>query len=213
MNEMSNDVAWDMSEKTIVRQVTNQSEALNKAHQDTFEAPLFEKVKPGGQLKLDAHVNVEMLPQGKYLKKATLFSNVPNGGTWEFMCDEGVAFGGRGSAPSPLMYFSVGIGLCLMSHVEMLAHGTDLDITSVRLEQKTEFTTTVDPRNVDPANVFGKAEYSQMHLVIESPEPEERLAEFVGWCKQACMALQTVHRATPTPVALFVNGNQHDLEA
>lgn len=201
------EVRWDMSDQTIVRRVEREPS------QDTFGTPQFDKVKPGQRLVFDAHVNVEMMPEGRFLKKATLFSNVPNGGTWEFMCDEGKAFGGRGSAPSPLMYFSVGVGLCLMSHVEMLANNADLNLTSVRLEQKTSFSTTYDPRGINPADVFGRGESAQMHLVIESPEPKERLAEFVGWCEQACMALQTVHNATPTPVAMFVNGHRHDLAA
>lgn len=197
---MTIDVSWDMSEQTIVRKVTTQPT------QQTLPEPTLKKVKEGDRMTFHAHVNVESLPEGKHLKKATVFSNVPNGGTWELISDEGTAVGGRGTAPSPLMYFAVGLGLCLMSHVEMLAKQLDIKLDSVRLEQRSAFSTTLDLGGIHPRDVFGKGECAELHLLIESPEPTDKLTDFVGWCAQACMALQTVTRATPNEVQFYVNG-------
>ncbi|NOK61439.1 MAG: OsmC family protein [Chloroflexi bacterium AL-W] len=194
------DISWDMSEQTIVRKIATQPT------QQTLPEPTLKKVKEGDRMAFHAHVNVESLPEGKHLKKATIFSNVPNGGTWELISDEGTAVGGRGTAPSPLMYFAAGLGLCLMSHVEMLAKQLDIKLDSVRLEQRSAFSTTLDLGGIHPKDVFGKGEHAELHLLIESSEPTDKLSDFVGWCAQACMALQTVTRATPSDVQFYING-------
>ena len=193
-------VAWTMSDDTIVRKTDH------TATQDTLPDPSLEKVKQGERMRFDAHVNVESMPQGMHLKKVTIFSNVPNGGTWELISDEGTAVGGRGTAPSPLMYFAAGLGLCMMSHVEMLAKSQDFEITSARLEQRSTWTTTMDLGAVSPKDIYGKGEQMQLNLILESPESPEKLSTFIIYCRQACMALQTVAAATPVATSLFLNG-------
>ncbi|MCG8481667.1 MAG: hypothetical protein MI724_21400 [Spirochaetales bacterium] len=44
--------------------------------------------------------------------------------------------------------------------------------------------------------------------MIDSPEPKERLEEFTSWVQQACMALQTVARETPSVTELYLNGER-----
>ncbi len=197
------DVSWIMSSNTIVRKISAEPE------QQTLPDPHLKKVKEGERMQFDAHVNVESMPQGMHLKKATIFSNVPNGGVWEIISDEGTVVGGRGTAPSPLMYFAAGLGFCLMSHVEMLSKQLDIEISSVRLEQRSSWTTTLDFGGIHPSDVFGKGERMEMNLLIESDEPQEKLEQFVSWCRQACMALQTVAGATPSHTRLYMNG--HDV--
>lgn len=196
------DVSWAMNEETIVRKVKI------TPHQDTLPDPSLEKVKQGERMRFDAHINVASMPEGMHLKKVTIFSNVPDGGTWELISDEGTAVGGRGRAPSPLMYFAAGLGLCMMSHVEMLAKSQDVKITAARLEQRSTWTTTMDLGGLDPASSYGKGEQMQLNLIIESPEPTPKVAEFVAYCRQACMALQTVAAAVPVATGLYLNG-QH----
>ncbi|WNZ58332.1 OsmC family protein [Microbulbifer sp. MKSA007] len=192
-------IQWKMSSSTIVRKLDED------AHQVTFPPPHLDKVKQGELLKFHAHINVEQMPEGHHLKKATIFSNVPNGGTWELICDEGTAVGGRGSAPSPIMYFSAGLALCMMSHIEMLAKLGGIKLKSVRLEQKTEFSTTLNFGGIKPEEVFGKGDRVEIHLIVESDEPEEKLVKFMHCCRQACMSLQTVSSATPVDTQLFIN--------
>lgn len=196
------DISWDMSERTIVRKVAAEP------NQRTFPKPHLTKVKEGERMRFDAHVNVESLADGRHLKRATIFSNVPNGGVWEVISDEGTAVGGRGTAPSPLMYFAAGLGFCLMSHVEMLSKQMDIVLKSVRLEQRSSWTTTLDLGGIHPAEVFGRGERMELNLLIESDEPEDKLADFVAWCRQACMALQTTAGATPSLTRLVLNGKR-----
>ncbi len=197
-----NHIAWEMHDDTIVRKVDNQPT------QDTLPDPSLERVKQGERMRFDAHVNVESMDAGMHLKKVTIFSNVPNGGTWELISDEGTAVGGRGTAPSPLMYFAAGLGLCMMSHVEMLGKSQDFEITSARLEQRSTWTTTMDLGAMSPTDCYGRGEQMQLNLIIESPESSERLAGFIQYCRQACMALQTIAAATPVATGLYLNG-QH----
>ncbi len=196
------DVAWKMDETTIVRKIEQQPEQV------TLPDPSFTKIKQGERMHFDAHVNVESLPEGMHLKKATLFSNVPGGGTWEFISDEGRAVGGRGTAPSPLMYFAVGLGLCLMSHVEMLAKKDGFTIKSARLEERVSWTTTLDLGDVEPADTYGTAEGAQLNLLIESDDDPSTVEAFVTYCRQACMALQTVTSATPATTEIHLNGTR-----
>ncbi|ABD54231.1 OsmC family protein [Jannaschia sp. CCS1] len=194
------DISWEMNDQTIVRKTDK------IARQDTLPDLTLKKVKQGDRMRFDAHVNVDSMAEGQHLKRVTIFSNVPGGGTWELISDEGVAVGGRGTAPSPQMYFAAGLGLCLMSHVEMLAKSGEFEITSARLEQRSTWTTTMDLGAVAPANIYGKGEHMQMNLIIESPEPTPKIAEFIAYCRQACMALQTVAAATPVATGLYLNG-------
>lgn len=193
-------IVWDMSTKTIVRKI----DAVPT--QETLPDPHLKKVKEGERMRFDAHVNVESLPEGMHLKKATIFTNVPNAGTWEVISDEGTAVGGRGTAPSPLMYYAAGLGLCMMSHVEMLSAQMDIALKSVRLEQRASWTTTLDFGGIHPSDVYGRGERMELNLLIESDEPQEKLENFVAWCRQACMALQTAAGPTPSLTRLVLNG-------
>jgi uncharacterized OsmC-like protein len=190
------------TDRPIVRRVGTEPD------QRTFPPPSFDKVRPGDDLEFDAHVNIEQVDDGRYLKKATIFSNVPNGGTWEVISDEGTAIGGEGSAPSPLMYFAVGMGFCLMSHVEIVAEQLDVDLAEARLEQRSSFATTYTLGDIHPREIFGHGETQEFHLVLEADASEEEMVEFAGWCRQACMALQTVEGGAPVVTELHLNGNQ-----
>lgn len=195
------DIAWTMSDDTIVRKIDD------LPAQERLPDPKLTKVKQGERLVFDAHVNVVSLPEGKHLKKATVFSNVPDGGAWEIVSDEGTAVGGRGTAPSPIMYFATGLALCMMSHVEMLAKSEDFRIDGARLEQRARFTTTMDLGAVEPADIFGRGEQVETALLVDSPEPPKRIAEFVGYCRQACMSLQTVAAPVSAITRLYLNGD------
>lgn len=196
------DISWEMSDDTIVRKIDT------AATQETLPDPSLTKVKQGERMVFDAHVNVESLPEGKHLKKATIFANVSNAGVWEIISDEGTAVGGRGTAPSPIMYFATGLALCMMSHVEMLGQSKEFAIDSARLEMRASFSTTMDLGAMSPRDVFGRGENVEMHLLIESSEPAERIAEFVGYCRQACMSLQAIAAPVPTVTTLFLNGEK-----
>ena len=191
---------WTMSEQTIVRKSATQGS------QSTFDDPTKEKAIRDKTMHFNAHVNVEQLPEGKHLKKATIFSNVPNGGTWELISDEGTAVGGRGSAPSPLMYFAAGAALCMMSHVEMLAQQRGMVVTA-RLEQKFAFSTSMNLKGSQVELLNGRADKLSMNLILESDSPAEEIDLLVQDCKKACMAFNATCNATPSELSFSINGS------
>ncbi|MEQ8655228.1 MAG: OsmC family protein [Kiloniellales bacterium] len=193
---------WEMSERTIVRK----REARHE--QESLPDPHLVKVKQGERVRIDIHANVTFMPEGQHLKQVEISSNMPDAGNWTLISDEGTAVGGRATAPAPLMYFAAGLGLCLMTHVEMLAKARNFQIDKARLEQRCSFSRTLDIGGLDPALVYGKGEEMQVNLLLESPETPERLAEFLGWCRQSCMALQSLAGATAIRTTLFINDEE-----
>lgn len=193
------ELSWEMSPRTIVRKRDGRPE------QESLPDPHLVKVKRGERVRIDIHANVNFMPEGQHLKQVELSSNMPDAGNWTLISDEGTAVGGRATAPPPLMYFAAGLGLCLMTHVEMLAKAREFRIDKARLEQRCSFSRTMDIGGLDPALVYGKGEEMQVNLLIESPETPERLEEFLGWCRQSCMALQSLAGATPVRTTLFIN--------
>lgn len=195
---------WEMSDRTIVRQVDKQ------LSHSTIEPPQFEKVKLGEPLHLQAHVRIEKMPGNEYLKKASIFTNVPNVGVWEIISDEGKAFGGNMSAPSPLMYFAAGLGFCFMTHVEFISKQMGIKIDNVVLEQRSIFETNFDfgLTKMHPSDVYGLCSDNVMNLLVTSSEPPEKLKDFIEYCEDACMALQTLIRPSPAATALYLNGTR-----
>ncbi len=168
------ELTWDMNERTIVRKLEERPD------QQSLPDPHLVKVKQGERVRIDIHANVTFMPEGQHLKQVEISSNMPDAGNWSLISDEGTAVGGRATAPAPLMYFAAGLGLCLMTHVEMLAKARHFRIDKARLEQRCSFSRTMDIGGLDPALVYGKGEEMQVNLLIESPEPQERLEDFLA---------------------------------
>ncbi len=72
-----------------------------------------------------------------------------------------------------------------LKQVEMLAKARKFQIESARLEQRCFFSRTMDLGWLEPDLVYGQGEEMQINLLIESPEPPERLEAFLGWCRQS----------------------------
>ncbi len=179
---------------------------VDQAVQETLPTPQHGKTMHGDRARFDAHVNIESPSEAPHLKTVTVFSNAPEAGAWEFLSDDGAVADQEAKAPSPLMYFAAGLGLCLMSQVERLARARAIEINSVRLEQVSTWTGTPSLESVNPNEIYGKGELMQLNLIIDSPAPAEKLIDFVGICRQACMALQSVAAATPVATGLYLNG-------
>ena len=127
----------------------------------SFEIREFDKASvPKHGIAFDSHVIVEPVTEGtdsKYLKKATLSLNLPGWGGWEVMCDEGVTGGGTDSAPSPLGYLSIGIACCLLTHMVEAINRWNLNIRSVRVEQRISFHSTYNfSPNYNPEDNVGR---------------------------------------------------------
>ncbi len=195
-------VKWEMNDNTIVQKTPDS--AAPKA----FEAVPFKKAKPGEKLNFDLDVVAESMLEGALLKRARVSTNVPGWGVFEIISDEGVTGGGFDSAPSPLMYFSVGVVFCLMTHITILARRQNLKIDNMRVEQRARYATSLsieDSGRDDVDNVAAGADFFETHVFIDSPEPLDKLKSFIRAAENACIAGQTVQKATPKEVILHVN--------
>ena len=50
-------------------------------------------------------------------------------------------------------------------------------------------------------------------VIIDSDEPEEKIARLTEVCRKACMAFETVAKAVPTSTTLVLNGESHTIGA
>ncbi len=90
---------------------------------------------------------------------------------------------GAGAAPSPLMYFAAGLGLSVLAEVEALAKRLGIPLRSVRLEQKTAFSSAADRDALHPSDIFAEGECSELHVIVESDAPQTQLRDVVRWCR------------------------------
>ncbi|MEM8936545.1 MAG: OsmC family protein [Pseudomonadota bacterium] len=171
----------------------------------SFTFSEFKKPKSGERLNIDISVVVEPL-KGLQQKKASVSVNVPGWSDWEIECDEGLPGGGDDAAPSPLMYFSAGVAFCLMSHIQMSAHQLNLSLKSLRLEQRSRFSSDINFDKTQQTSIKGAGDLFETFIHIESDEPAEKIAQFVAQCQQACMAGQSIANVVPHDTSVILNG-------
>ena len=146
--------------------------------------------------------------ESKMMKKATLSLNLPGWSGWEVFVDEGAPGGGTDEAPSPLGYLSIGVAACLMTHLSGVIQGTQLEIKSIKIEQRVRFHSTYNFADTKPEDTFGYTEGLETNVVIDSDEPTEKLQQLVDLAQQACMALNSFLSRVPTETKVFVNGEE-----
>jgi len=173
----------------------------------SFSLREFAKPKPGEDLLIDMSVIVEPL-DGPMQKKATVSVNLPGWSDWEITCDEGTSGGGDDTAPAPLMYFSAGVAFCLMTHMQMAAQQLGLTLKTLRLEQRSQFASKFNFETMHPKDNLGSGRRFETFVHVESDDAPERIAEFVTWCEQACMAGQSISNAVPTETTIVLNGRE-----
>lgn len=81
-------------------------------------------------------------------------------------------------------------------------------IDDIKVEQRFKLSSTIDFTGKALDTVKGSSDGLETHIILESPEPKERIAEFLGWCEDACLALQSIINAVPASTNLYVNGEE-----
>ncbi|MEM1104153.1 MAG: OsmC-related (seleno)protein, partial [Pseudomonadota bacterium] len=106
-----------------------------------FQPAEFVKPRPNEQMKFEVNVAAETM-EGM-LKRAVVEPNLPSWGSFQLICDEGGALGGTDTAPPPLGYMAAGIAFCLLTHLSAYARSKKLNLASIKIEQRMEFSTTL----------------------------------------------------------------------
>jgi uncharacterized OsmC-like protein len=138
----------------------------------------------------------------KHARRVLVGTDFDGYGNFELKSDEGTSLGGEDSAPAPLAYLCAGVALCLLSHVSVYAKANKMTIDEARVEEFVRFATTAMPSTYREGNAIGGCLGLEIELQIDSPEPDERIAELERVVRESCIALQTIINPVDTRVAL-----------
>ena len=161
------------------------------------------KIKAGEPVCFAYHVVAE--PGEGQRKQGVILSPRPDYSSWDVVCDEGTGMGGDDAAPSPLGYLIMGVAFCLLTHIQGYLQKAPMQIDKIKVEIRAEYATLPpDPQNGGQG--VGRCDAYSCHVLVDSPEPEEKIQQLVTICRDACMAIATVANAVPTSTKVFVNG-------
>lgn len=166
-------------------------------------------VRPGEMINFAYEVVAE--PGPGQSKRGVIISPRPDYSSWEVQCDEGTGMGGDDDAPSPLGYLIIGVAFCLLTHIQGYLHKAPMQIDKIKVELRAEYGTL--PPEPDQGNQgAGTCHAYTAHVLIDSPEPEEKLQKLIAVCRDACMAIATVAKAIPTTTRVVINGSDTGTE-
>lgn len=174
-------------------------------HLTKYEPKVFKKARPGDQMRFEVNVAAE---SGDGMRKtAVMEPNLPSWGAFQLLCDEGGALGGTDTAPPPLGYMAAGIAFCLLTHLTAYARAKKLKLTSIKLEQRMEFITTLVTEAEAEADFRGGCEGITTHIIIEGDENETVVRTMVKDAEASCMAMQSLINETPKNTQMYLNGD------
>lgn len=166
-------------------------------------------IKPGEPIHFAYEVIAE--PGLGQSKRGVIISPRADYSSWEISCDEGTGMGGDDAAPSPLGYLIVGVAFCLLTHIQGYLHKVPLKIDKIKVEMRAQYG-TLPPEPDQGQQGQGMCDAYTAHVLVESPEPQEKLEELIKVCRDACMAIATVASAVPTTTRVFVNGTENGVD-
>lgn len=166
----------------------------------------FVKPRHGEKMRFEVNLVAESLDGMK--KKAVVEPNLPTWGSFEIMCDEGGALGGTDTAPPPLGYLSAGIAFCLLTHLSSFIRSKHLNIDNLKIEQRTNFATTLVTEAEEAGDFRGECEGVETHIIVEGDHSADEIRQLAVESENACMAMQAIMNATPTNTKLYLNGSE-----
>ena len=170
-----------------------------------FEPKPFKKGKPPEPLSFEVVLTAESTE--KQRKSGVVQVNIPGFSPVKFYCDEDIPVGDD-TAPPPLAYMCAGIGFCLMTHLTDIYTARKINIKSMQLEQRVGFTTNLSNMRQLGHTTDGRTEHIETHVIIESDEPEERIAALMEEAENACMAHFALRNPIPWKSRCLLNGEE-----
>ncbi len=170
-----------------------------------FAPKPFKKAQPPEPLQFEVTLTAEAHDRQK--KSGTVQVNIPGFSAVTLYCDEQVPIGDD-TAPPPLAFMCAGIGFCLMTHLTDIYTARNIKIKSMKLEQKVGFETNLSNMRQLGHTTEGKTMHIETHVIIDSDEPEERIAELMDEAENACMAHHALRNPIPWSSRLIHNGNE-----
>ncbi len=172
-----------------------------------YEAGPFKKSRPPEPLHFE--VNLVAEAHGKQKKTGVVQVNIPGFSPVKLYCDEQPPVGDD-TAPPPLAFFTAGIGFCLMTHLTDILTARKIQVDSLRLEQRVRFMTNLGTMRDLGHTTEGQCEKVETHVIIESPEPEEKIQALLNEAEGACMAHHALRNPIPWSTRLVYNNQEID---
>ncbi len=170
-----------------------------------YETAPFKKSRPPEPLHFEVNLTAEAGTRQK--KTGTVQVNIPGFSPVKLYCDEQPPVGDD-TAPPPLAFFCAGIGFCLMTHLTDILTARKIQVDSLKLEQRVRFKTNLGTMRELGHTTEGETEHVETHVIIESPEPVDRIQGLLNEAEGACMAHHALRNPIPWSTRLVHNGNE-----
>ena len=170
-----------------------------------FEPGPFKKSRPPEPLRFE--INMVAEAHEKQKKTGTVQVNIPGFSPVRLYCDEQPPVGDD-TAPPPLAFFTAGIGFCLLTHLKDILIARKIEVTSLRLEQRVRFMTNLGTMRDLGYTTEGACEHVETHVIIDSPESENRIKELLDEAESACMAHHALRNPIPWSTRLIYNDRE-----
>ena len=170
-----------------------------------FEPGPFKKGRPPEPLRFEVNLTAEAHQKQK--KSGTVQVNIPGFSPVKLYCDEQPPVGDD-TAPPPLAFFCAGIGFCLMTHLTDILTARGIDVPSLKLEQRVYFKTNLSTMRDLGHTTEGACEMVETHVIIDSPEPRERIEALLEEAENSCMAHFALRNPVPWSTRLVHNGEE-----
>ncbi len=170
-----------------------------------YESTPFKKARHPEPYRFE--VNLVAEAHTKQKKTGVVSVNIPGFSPVKLYCDEQPPVGDD-TAPPPLAFFAAGIGFCLMTHLTDILTARKIQVDSLKLEQRICFRTNLGHMREHGYMTDGGCDMVETHVLIESPEPEERIKDLLNEAEGACMAHYALRNPVPWSTRLVYNGKE-----
>ncbi|MCH2214598.1 MAG: OsmC family protein [Flavobacteriales bacterium] len=191
-----------MSEKKLYRvgELSGEEPA-----QTQYKSTPFKKARHPEPYRFEVNLSAEA---GRMQSKIGVVSvNIPGFSPVKLYCDEQPPVG-EDTAPPPLAFFSAGIGFCLMTHLTDILNARKIQVDSLKLEQRIVFRTNLGHMREHGYMTEGGCDVVETHVMIQSPEPEEKIQDLLNEAENGCMAHFALRNPIPWSTRLVYNGKE-----
>ncbi len=128
---------------------------------------------------------------GKMRNELAVMMKLPfEEGPFELATDEGSFHGGDASAPPPLALFVGGLTGCIMTQIRAFAKRMGVSLTDLKVETRVQWNWEAKGR------IYETAPHSfEIDVMIESDDPDAKVAELIQAAKKGCFIEQTLGRS------------------
>jgi len=172
-----------------------------------YEPNPFKKSRPPEPLHFEVNIVAEAGDRQK--KSGVVQVNIPGFSPVKLYCDEQTPVGDD-TAPPPLAFFSAGIAFCLMTHLTDIFTARKIQVDAMRVEQRIKFMTTLGTMRALGYTTEGQCEKVETHVIIDSPEPEEKIQALLAEAEGSCMAHHALRNPIPWSTRLVHNNKEID---